>query len=165
MNSRIKEISIVKELTKEFFEYQKTSIPLCAAENVMSDFTKLSLSSSFQERYIMGSAYNFTMKDNFIGAEYLLPFYKQISTLGNELFHAKYTDVRTLTGMNAANMLFSALIKPGDNVMILGKQWGGHASMSPTLERLGANIFDAPYNLDIYDFDYESLNYEIKKTS
>ena len=111
----------------------------------------------------MGSAYDFTMNDNFIGAEYLLPFYKMIDELGRELFHAKYTDARTLTGMNAANMLASALMQRGDNIMILGKEYGGHASMKPTFERLGVNVYDAPYNLDSYDFDYDELNKQIKE--
>lgn len=111
----------------------------------------------------MGSAYDFTMEDNFVGAEYLYPYYEMIDKLGKELFHAKYTDARTLTGMNAANMLVSALCKPGDNIMILGKQWGGHASMKPTFERLGANVYDAPYILEKYDFDYNLLNKEIKE--
>ena len=158
----IPEIEQLKTLNQKFQEYHLTSLPLCAAENVISDFVKWPLVAGYQERYIMGSAYDFTMNDNFIGADMLHPYYQMISELGKELFHAKYTDVRTLTGMNAANMLASALIKPGDNVMILGKGWGGHASMKPTFERLGANVFDAPYNLENYDFDYEKLNQEIK---
>jgi glycine/serine hydroxymethyltransferase len=159
MNPEIRKLC---DAVNAFNAYHKTTIPLCAAENVMSDFTKLPLSSGFQERYIMGSAYEYTMEDNFIGSEMLLPFYKHISELGDELFHAKYTDARTLTGMNAANLLVAALVSPNDNIMILGKQWGGHASMAPTFERLGANLFEAPYNLDNYDFDYDALNREIK---
>lgn len=159
----IPEIEQLKSLDKKFQEYHKSSLPLCAAENVISDFVKWPLIAGYQERYIMGSAYDFTMNDNFIGADMLYPYYQMISELGKELFHAKYTDVRTLTGMNAANMLASSLIKPGDNIMILGKQWGGHASMRPTFERLGANVFDAPYDLDNYDFDYEQLNKDIKE--
>jgi len=151
--------------TKNFNYFQKISLPLCAAENVISDFVKLPLAMDFQERYIMGSSYEFSMDDNFIGAEYLLPFYNDINALSNELFHAKFTDVRTLTGMNAANMLCSVLAKPGDNIMILDKEWGGHASMRLTFERLGANVFKAPFNLDNHDFDYDMLNYEIKKNN
>ena len=158
-----KEIEYLEKIFKSFNDFHEKSVPLCAAENVMSDFVKSPLSADFQERYIMGSAYDFTMKDNFIGAEYLLPFYEMIDRLGQELFHAKYTDARTLTGMNAANMLASALMKEGDNVMVLGKDWGGHASMRPTFERLGANVYDAPYDLNRYDFDYEGLNKEIKE--
>ena len=160
----ISEIKNIQILTKKFHDYQRSTIPLCAAENVMSDFAKLPLGADFQERYIMGSAYEFIMDDNnFIGAEYLLPYYKMISDLGSELFRAKYTDVRTLTGMNAVNMLATALMKRDDNIMILGKQWGGHASMAPTFERLGANVFEAPYDLEKYDFDYEALNREVKE--
>jgi len=161
----IPEIERALTNTKNFNDYQKKTLPLCAAENVMSNFVKLPLSMDFQERYIMGSAYEFSMDDNFIGAEYLLPFYKEISVLANELFHSQFTDVRTLTGMNAANMLCSALAKPGDNIMILDKEWGGHASMRLTFERLGANVYKAPFKLDDHDFDYDSLNYEIKKNN
>ena len=158
-----KEIDMLENVFKHFNDFQKKSVPLCAAENVISDFVKSPLAADFQERYIMGSAYDFTMNDNFIGAEYLLPFYKMIDELGRELFHAKYTDARTLTGMNAANMLASALMQRGDNIMILGKEYGGHASMKPTFERLGVNVYDAPYNLDSYDFDYDELNKQIKE--
>ncbi len=159
----ISEIETLKKLEKEFQNFHNKSLPLCAAENIVSDFVKQPLVKGFQERYIMGSAYNFSMSDNFIGAEFIYPYYKMIDALGKELFHAKYTDVRTLTGMNAANLLASALIKPGDNVMILSKEWGGHASMRPTFERLGANVFDAPYLIDNYDFDYDKLNQTIKE--
>jgi glycine/serine hydroxymethyltransferase len=152
------DIKKLKSIIVAFENFQKTSVPLCAAENVMSDFCKIPLSASFQERYIMGSAYDYTMNDNFIGSEVLLPFYTQIQELSFELFHAKYSDARTLTGMNCLCMLVMALTKQNDNVMILGKEWGGHASVKPILERLGINVFEAPYLLDKYDFDYNELN-------
>lgn len=158
-----KEIEQLQHLSDKFNSFHKKSIPLCAAENVISDFVKAPLTANYQERYIMGSAYDFTMNDNFIGSELLLPYYHMINELGQELFHARYTDARTLTGMNAANLLISGLCKPGDNIMILGKEWGGHASMRPTFERLGANVFEAPYCLNEYDFDYDLLNEEIRE--
>ena len=154
----IQEIQQIRALNEEFNAFHRRTLPLCAAENVLSDFVKEPLSANFQERYIMGSAYDFSMEDNFVGADLLLPYFKMIDVLGREIFHAKYTDARTLTGMNAANMLVSALCKPGDNIMVLGKEWGGHASMRPTFERLGLNVYDAPYDLSKYDFDYDALN-------
>ena len=158
-----KELEELKHINSEFKNFHKKTIPLCAAETVISDFVKMPLAQDFQERYIMGSAYDFSMDDNFVGADFLLPYYKMIDKLGKELFHAKYTDARTLTGMNAANMIISALLKPGDKIMTLGKQWGGHASMVPTFERLGAKVYDAPYNLGKYDFDYDEVNRIIKE--
>ena len=157
-----KELEQLKEINYNFHKFQEKTVPLCAAETVISDFVKMPLAQDFQERYIMGSAYDFSMNDNFVGADYLFPYYEMIDELGKELFHAKYTDARTLTGMNAANMLVSALLKPGDKIMTLGKQWGGHASMVPTFERLGAIVYDAPYNLETYDFDYDEVNKIIK---
>lgn len=157
------EINKLSELNTNFKKFHEVSLPLCAAETVISDFVKAPLAANFQERYIMGSAYDFNMDDNFIGADYLYPYYQMIDKLGFELFHAKYTDVRTLTGMNAANILISSLCKPGDRIMTLGKQWGGHASMVPTFERLGLKVYDAPYDLDKYDFDYSELNKIIER--
>ena len=159
----MKELEELQNINTDFINFHRKSIPLCAAENVISDFVKMPLIQDFQERYIMGSAYDFSMNDNFVGANYLLPYYKMISQLGNELFHAKYTDARTLTGMNAANMIISALVNPGDKVLTLGKQWGGHASMVPTFQRLGAVIYDAPYDLEKYDFEYDKVNQIIKE--
>ncbi len=158
-----KELQQLRECNRNFHRFQEKAIPLCAAETVISDFVKRPLAQDFQERYIMGSAYNFSMDDNFVGANYLLPYYKMIDQLGRELFHAKYTDARTLTGMNAANMIISALVNPGDKVLTLGKQWGGHASMVPTFKRLGAIIYEAPYDLEKYDFEYEKVNKIIKE--
>lgn len=163
---KTKEIETICELTKNFKNFHENSLPLCAAENVISDFVKIPLMADFQERYIMGSAYNYEMNNtNFIGSEYLLPYYKIIGELGEELFHAKYTDARALTGMNAVNIVISSLCKIGDNVMILGENCGGHASMKPTFERLGANVFEAPYNLDKHDFDYDLLNCKIRENN
>ena len=162
MNIKYPELNELEKLSEEFHEFQRRTIPLCAAETVISDFVKEPLAKDYQERYIMGSAYDFTMDDNFIGAQYLLPYLKMIGRLGSELFHAKYTDARTLTGMNAANMLVTALSKPGDNIMIMGKEWGGHASMKPTFQRLGLNVFEAPYDLSKYDFDYDALNKDLR---
>lgn len=157
------ELDELTSLSEDFHRFQRKTIPLCAAENVISEFVKAPLAKDYQERYIMGSAYDFTMEDNFIGAQFLLPYLKMIDRLGRELFHAKYTDARTLTGMNAANMLITALSKPGDNIMILGKEWGGHASMRPTFERLGLNVYNASYSLESYDFNYEQMNAEIRE--
>lgn len=166
IKDKIKEIEAICELTKNFKNFHKNSLPLCAAENVVSDFVKIPLMADFQERYIMGSTYSYKMNGtNFIGSEYLFPYYKMIDELGKELFHAKYTDARTLTGMNAVNVIASSLCRIGDNVMILGENCGGHASMKPTFERLGANVFEAPYDLEKHDFDYDLLNRKIRENN
>jgi glycine/serine hydroxymethyltransferase len=51
-----------------------------------------------------------------------------------------------------------SISKPGDNIMLLSSNYGGHASVKGICQRLSLNVFDAPYLLDEYDFDYELLN-------
>jgi glycine/serine hydroxymethyltransferase len=49
--------------------------------------------------------------------------------------------------------------------MILSSNYGGHASVKGICERLSLNVFEAPYVLDKYDFDYDLLNKQILEKS
>ena len=150
-------------LSKDFKEYHNRALPLCAAENIVSPFANLPLSFGFQERYIMNNTYSFNMDDNFIGCEKLFPYYQMISDSCERIFGAKYTDPRPFTGMQTLDMITKTICKPGDKMMILDKEQGGHASVKPVVERLGVKVYSAPYNQDEYDLDYEKANKIIKE--
>ena len=55
-------------------------------------------------------------------------------------------------------MVVKTICRPGDKMMILGKEYGGHASVKPVVERLGIEVVTAPYNLEANDLDYEKAN-------
>ena len=135
-------------LTESFDSYYGSSLPLCAAENVISPFANLPLSMGFQERYIVGNSYSYREDDNFIGSTYLLPFYNMIGDECKRIFGAKYTDARTLTGMNCLMMVVTSLAKIGDKVLILDSAAGGHSSVRPICERLGLNVGTVPYDFN-----------------
>lgn len=162
-------VDIMGELDKVFFlsedfkKYHDRALPLCAAENVMSPFADLPLSFGFQERYIMNNTYSFNMDDNFIGCEKLFPFYQMISDACERIFGAKYTDPRPFTGMHTLDMITKTVCKPGDKMMILDKENGGHASVKPVVERLGVKVYSAPYDQEEFDLDYEAANRMIKE--
>ena len=156
------ELDRVYELSKDFREYHDRALPLCAAENIISPFANLPLSYGFQERYIMNNTYSFNMDDNFIGCEKLFPYYQMISDCCERIFGAKYTDPRPFTGMHTLDMITKTICKPGDKMMILDKEQGGHASVKPVVERLGIETFPAPYNMSEYDLDYDAVNEMIK---
>ena len=158
-----KELEKVYELSKDFKEYHNRALPLCAAENVVSPFANLPLAFGFQERYIMNNTYSFNMDDNFIGCEKLFPYYQMISDACERIFGAKYTDPRPFTGMQTIDMITKTLCKPGDKMMLLDKEHGGHASVKPVVERLGVKTYSAPYLLDEYDLDYDAANKMIKE--
>lgn len=145
-------------LTESFVSYYDKTLPLCAAENIISPFANMPLSMGFQERYIVGNTYSYLEQDNFIGSNYLLPFYQMISEQCEKIFRAKYSDARTLTGMNCLMMVLTSLSKIGDNVLILGASAGGHASVKPIAQRLGLHVGEVPFDFDQQDVDYKALN-------
>ena len=157
------ELQKVYDLSKDFKEYHQRALPLCAAENVVSPFANLPLAFGFQERYIMNNTYSFNMDDNFIGCEKLFPYYQMISDACERIFGAKYTDPRPFTGMQTLDMITKTICKPGDKMMLLDKQHGGHASVKPVVERLGVKTYSAPYNIDEFDLDYEAVNKMIEE--
>lgn len=157
------EIQELVNLTESFKSYYDMTLPLCAAENVISSFASMPLSMGFQERYIVGNTYSYMEKDNFIGSTYLLPFYQMISEKCESIFRAKYTDARTLTGMNCLMMVVTALAKAGDKILILGASAGGHASVKPIAERLGLIVGEVPFDFEEQDLDYEKLNRQIQE--
>lgn len=149
------------KLCQKLFEctkYYQGSLPLCAAENAISDFCKIPLSGDFQERYIMGSPYNYNVEDNFIGSQTLLPFYTMIHEECQTLFNSHYTDARTLTGMNCLTTLLMSLTNLNDKIAILPVAWGGHPSVQPVCERLGLHVYQLPYDHSKWDVDYEQAN-------
>jgi len=149
-------------ITESFSSYYDKTLPLCAAENVISDFGNMPLSMGFQERYIVGNTYSYMEDNNFIGSNYLLPFYEMISEECRRIFGAKYTDARTLTGMNCLMIVLMSLSKIGEKILILGSESGGHASVKPICERLGLQVGEVPYLYEEYDLDYDKLNLMLK---
>lgn len=155
LESRLTEL---RSRLSECTNYYHGTVPLCAAENVISDFCKIPLSGDFQERYIMGSPYNYSMEGNFIGSQTLLPFYTMIHEECQILFNAHYADARTLTGMNCLTVLLMSLTSLNDRIAILPAAWGGHPSVQPICERLGLQVFQLPYDHAKWDIDYERAN-------
>lgn len=145
-------------LSESFETFYDMTLPLCAAENVISPFVKIPLSMGFQERYIVGNTYSYDEADNFIGSNYLLPFYQMISDKCKKVFRAEYTDARTLTGMNCLMMVLTSVSKIGDKLLILGSAAGGHASVKPIAERLGLTVGEVPFDFERQDLDYDELN-------
>lgn len=54
-------------------------LPLCAAENVLSPFSKIPLDTFLQEKYIMGGVMNYQNESNFVGSKKLYKLYELLS--------------------------------------------------------------------------------------
>lgn len=161
MNSKLSEDISFKQfirVTEKYNEFKKNCIPLCAAENCMSEFSKIFLSSAIKEKYVMGSSLEYIREDNFIGADIVHPYYSIISDLCNQLYGAHYADARTLTGMNSITTLLMSLTNIGDKIAFSSVNCGGHASIPDICMRLGLHLVELPYDYDELDFDYAEIN-------
>ncbi len=152
-----------KNAIADFEKYRKTVLPLCAAENIISEFSKEPMLYGLQERYILGGYLDYNEDNNMVGSKKLLPFYEIISDQCNKLFGAYYTDCRSLSGMNALQNILLSLIKQNDNILILSAESGGHAALPNILDRLNINYIEAPFNYDISDYDYDNINIILKE--
>lgn len=150
-------------LCTELSTNENKLLPLCAAENVISPFSKIPLDTFLQEKYIMGGVINYQRESNFVGSKNLYKIYELLSLQCNKLYGCKYADARTLSGVNAVMTLLMSLFSSGDTILISSEECGGHGSMSKICHRLGINTVEMPYNYDIYDFNYKEINEILKK--
>ena len=158
------EIILNKDLTeflnvyKELEDYEVNLLPLCAAENISSYFTKLPQISFLQEKYLLGGVIKYKEDGNFCGSNKLYNIYDLFSKQCKKMFHCSYADARTLSGLNAVTTLLMSLFKIGDKIMITSEEYGGHSSMKIIANRLGLTTIEIPFNYENNDFDYPKMN-------
>lgn len=157
-----KYLSTFEALCADMVKHEKYTLPLCAAENVMSPFAKIALDSFIQEKYIMGGVYDFDTDNNFMEAEYLFKFYQLINQQCKDLFNSLYADPRALSGVNAVMVLLMSLFEDGDTLLISSEDSGGHSSMPLICRRLGICTLELPFDYSAMDFDYDSINHILK---
>ncbi len=134
------------------------TLPLCAAENISSDFVKIPHSTFLQEKYVLGGVMKYLDVNNFHGSDKLFDIYITLQNECCKLFNCQYSDARTLSGLNAITTLLMALFNIGDTILITSPEYGGHSSMKIICERLGLKTIYLPYDYVAKDFDYLEIN-------
>ena len=137
---------------------EKDLLPLCAAENAMSPFSKIPLDTFLQEKYIMGGTLNYDNENNFVGSDRLYEIYKLLTMQCEKMYECNYADARTLSGVNAVMTILMSLFSAGDTILISSEDCGGHGSMPKICHRLGIKTIDLPYDYENFDFDYNECN-------
>lgn len=146
-----------QKLYDELVIYQEHKIPLCAAETYVSDFVKSALSSEFEGKYCMGFL-SYNKEEDFIGGEYIHRLFELVQKQCYKTFNAKYSDARTLSGMNCITLCINSLLKPGDNILLTTPEQGGHPSVPLILKLNQINYESIPYDYSKKCLDYDSLN-------
>lgn len=150
------------ELFESINQWETDSLPLCAAENICSEFVKIPQYSFLQEKYVLGGIINYKSEGNFNGSRNLYSIFSSLQEQCKKMFNCKYADARTLSGLNAITTLIMALFQIGDTVYISSPQYGGHSSIQLICERLGLKTIYLPFDYANYDFNYDEINRQLK---
>ena len=148
-----------KQLCKELNEFEENKIPLFAAETYIYDFSKQALISNFEGKY---SFVETNGNNAFIGGTYVHKLNELLKKECHLLFHAKYSNADTITGINCFTVCAMSLLKNTDSVLITTPDQGGHASIPIILDKLGIHYDSIPYDYGNYQIDYMKLNQKIK---
>lgn len=150
-------IKRLSTLYEEYKEFDCSKIPLCAAENFVSLFTKKGLTSRYEGKYISGYI-NRNIEKDFIGSNYLEKVMLLADDLAKDLFSAKYNDFRSLTGMNTVALMLMILKEKNSKILITDPESGGHGSLPKLCDNLGVCYEAIPYNISKMQIDYDKLN-------
>lgn len=148
-----------KQLYAELNEFEANKIPLCAAETYISNFSKQALISNFEGKYSFIEANG---NNSFIGGTYVHRLNELLKKECQLLFHAKYANADTITGINCFTVCAMSLLKNTDSVLITTPEQGGHASIPIILDKLGIHYDAIPFDYSNYQIDYMKLNRKIK---
>lgn len=136
---------------------------LTANEPLMSDTARAFMSSRLSDRYYMGGGEDskvdlgpFTAL-GFPGIEELVTAAEEAA---KQMLSAKYVNLNCLSGVHAMMCAILSTTEPGDVVMTVHHDHGGHFATKGIIERVGRGHVFASYDFKSLSFDVEA----IKKT-
>ena len=146
--------TLIRNAVEKELERQQNNIELIASENYVSeDILKLQgsiLTNKYAEGYpskrYYGGCENVDVIEN-LAIEYAC-----------KLFNAKYANVQPHSGSSANMAVYKALLNPGDTVLGLGLDEGGHLTHGYSVNFSGKEYNSISYGLDNNELiDYEDV--------
>lgn len=133
---------------------QRRNLELIASENIVSPAVMLAMGTIPTNKYAEG----YPGKRYYGGCEYV----DEIETLAIErakkLFGAEHACVQPHSGAQANMAVYQAFIQPGDTVMGMNLNHGGHLTHGSTVNQSGKLYNFVPYNVNENGFlDYDAI--------
>ena len=125
-------------------ERQQCNIELIASENIVSKAVLLAAGSVLTNKYAEG----YPSKRYYGGCQCVDVVEEIARNRAKELFKAEHVNVQPHSGANANLAVFFALLNPGDTVMGMNLQQGGHLSHGSPVNISGKYFNVVPYGGD-----------------
>ena len=134
---------------------QRQNIELIASENIVSKAVLLAAGGVLTNKYAEG----YPGKRYYGGCVYVDEVEEIARQRAKELFGAEHANVQPHSGANANLAVFFALLQPGDTVMGMNLQQGGHLSHGSPVNISGKYFNIVPYGVDdvTEQIDYDEM--------
>ncbi|MCR4805471.1 MAG: serine hydroxymethyltransferase [Clostridia bacterium] len=123
---------------------QKRNIELIASENIVSEAVLVAAGSVLTNKYAEG----YSGKRYYGGCENIDIVETLAVERAKKLFGAAFANVQAHSGANANHAVYIALCKPGDTVMGMNLDHGGHLTHGSGVNESGKNYKIVPYGVD-----------------
>lgn len=136
-------------------ERQQHNIELIASENIVSKAVLLAAGGVLTNKYAEG----YPGKRYYAGCEYVDVVENIARERAKKLFGAEHANVQPHCGASANLAVFFALLNPGDTVMGMNLQQGGHLSHGSPVNISGKYFNIVPYgvNSETETIDYDEM--------
>lgn len=140
---------------------QQDTIELIASENIVSDAVREAQGSVLTNKYAEG----YPNKRYYGGCEFIDQVEQLAIDYAKKLFNAAYVNVQPHSGSQANMAVYQALLKPGDVILGMGMDAGGHLTHGATVNFSGKLYKTYGYGLnpDTEELDYGEIMALAKK--
>ncbi|HJE41746.1 serine hydroxymethyltransferase [Lactobacillus reuteri] len=140
---------------------QQDTIELIASENIVSDAVREAQGSVLTNKYAEG----YPNKRYYGGCEFIDQVEQLAIDYAKKLFNAAYVNVQPHSGSQANMAVYQALLKPGDVILGMGMDAGGHLTHGATVNFSGKLYKTYGYGLnpDTEELDYDEIMALAKK--
>ena len=146
--------SEVADAIKLEFDRQSNNLELIASENIVSEASMLAMGTVLTNKYAEG----YPGKRYYGGGEDVDIVENIAIERAKELFHCDYANVQPHSGAQANMAVFFAMVEPGDTVMGMNLNHGGHLTHGSPVNMSGKYFNIVPYGVNDEGFiDYDEL--------
>lgn len=138
--------NLIKEALNNELKRQQDHIELIASENYVSEAVLIANGSILTNKYAEG----YSHKRYYGGCEFIDVIEQLGIDTAKKIFQADHANIQTHSGSQANEVAYKALLKPGDKVVAMSLDAGGHLTHGYHLNFSGT----------LYDFKHYAVNKE-----
>ena len=145
----------VGEAVRAEFKRQQSNIELIASENFVSQAVLCAAGSVLTNKYAEG----YPGKRYYGGCECVDVVERLAIERAKELFGAEHVNVQPHSGASANEAVYFAMLKPGDTILGMNLQQGGHLTHGSPVNMSGSYFHVVPYGVDdeTHRIDYDAV--------